>query len=88
MSTTTTNPTTRTLTGRVTSDKRIATRTVEVEWSRRHPQYGKVLKGQTVFHASDQNNESQVGDEVEIKQVRPISKTVTWQIVRVIKKGE
>jgi small subunit ribosomal protein S17 len=79
---------TRTLTGKVTSDKREKTRKVEVRWSRRHPRYGKVMKGITVLHIHDPNHESQLGDLVEIKEVRPISKTKTWQLVRVLEKAQ
>jgi small subunit ribosomal protein S17 len=74
----------RTLMGRVVSDKRQATRTVEVEWSRRHSRYGKVMRGRTVFHVHDPKHESKLGDMVEIKEVRPISKTKTWQLVQVV----
>lgn len=79
---------TRTLTGRVTSDKRQATRTVEVNWSRRHETYGKVMKGRTVLHIHDPKNESKLGDLVEIKQVRPISKTKNWQLVQILEKEQ
>jgi small subunit ribosomal protein S17 len=77
---------TRTLTGRVVSDKRQATRTVEVNWSRRHDIYGKVMKGRTILHIHDPHNESKTGDLVEIKQVRPISKTKNWQLVQILEK--
>jgi len=77
-----------TLTGKVVSDKRQATRTVRVDWSRRHEIYGKVIKGHTNFHVDDPKEESKTGDLVEIKQVRPISKTKTWQLVQVLEKAE
>lgn len=79
---------TRTLTGRVISDKRQATRTVEISWSRRHPRYGKILRKSTKLHIHDPNHESRLGDLVEIKEVRPISKTKTWQLVKVLEKAE
>jgi small subunit ribosomal protein S17 len=78
----------RTLMGRVISDKREATRTVEVQWSRRHARYGKVMKGRTKLHVHDPKHESKLGDLVEIKEVRPISKTKTWQLVSVIERAE
>ena len=78
----------RTLTGRVVSDKRQATRTVEVRWSRRHEIYGKVIKGRTIVHMHDPENESKMGDLVEIKQVRPISKTKNWLLVQILEKVE
>ncbi|HRE31675.1 MAG TPA: 30S ribosomal protein S17 [Candidatus Berkiella sp.] len=77
-----------TLMGKVVSDKRQQTRKVEVSWSRRHERYGKVIKGRTTFHVHDPEHASKVGDLVEIKQVRPISKTKTWQLVQVIEKAE
>ena len=78
----------RTLTGRVVSDKRQETRTVEVRWSRRHEIYGKVIKGRTIVHMHDPENESKMGDLVEIKQVRPISKTKNWLLVQILEKVE
>jgi small subunit ribosomal protein S17 len=78
----------RTLVGRVTSDKRMATRTVEVEWTRRHERYGKVLRGQSVFQVHDPENESKTGDLIEIRQIPPVSATKSWQLVKVIEKGE
>ena len=78
----------RTLMGRVISDKRQATRTVEVQWSKRHARYGKVLKCRTKLHVHDPKHESKLGDLVEINEVRPISKTKTWQLVQVLEKAE
>lgn len=74
----------RTLVGRVTSDKRERTLTVKIEWSRRHPVYGKVVRKHTTCHVHDEDQQAKLGDIVEIKQVRPISKTKTWQLVRVV----
>lgn len=79
---------TRTLTGRVTSDKRQATRTVKVKWSRRHEVYEKVMQLETGYQVHDPENESKLGDLVEIKQVRPISKTKHWQLVRVLERAK
>lgn len=79
----------RTLMGEVVSDskKREKTCKVVVNWTRPHPVYGKVIRGRTMFHVHDPNNESKVGDRVEIKQVRPISKTKTWQLVQILEKA-
>lgn len=77
----------RTLVGRVTSDKRERTVTVRVEWSKRHPVYGKVMRKHTVCHVHDQDNTAKLGDLVEIKQIRPISKTKTWELVRVVEQA-
>ena len=80
--------TTRTLIGRVITDNRVATRKVVVKWSRRHERYGKVLKGTSTFQVHDPEHESKNGDLIEIKQVRKISKTKSWQIVKVLEKAE
>lgn len=76
----------RTLTGRVVSDVRDKTRKVEVSSTRRHPVYGKVIKSRTMLHIHDPNNESKMGDLVEIKEVRPISKTKNWLLVQILEK--
>ena len=74
--------------GVVTRDKMNKTRRVEVERLVRHPRYGKYLRRRTVCHAHDENNESHVGDRVEIMETRPLSRTKTWRIIRVISRGE
>ena len=48
-----------------------------------HPDYGKIMKRSTKIHAHDANNECAIGDEVTIKEVRPISKTKSWSLVSV-----
>jgi small subunit ribosomal protein S17 len=75
---------TSTKTGVVTSDKRDKTRTVAIEFQYRHPKYGKYLKRQTKFQVHDEKNVSKAGDRVEIANCRPISKTKSWRLVRVV----
>ena len=41
------------------------------------------MKRSTKIHAHDANNECAIGDEVTIKEVRPISKTKSWSLVSV-----
>lgn len=78
----------RTLTGHIVgSENRQGTRKVEIKWTRPHEVYGKVMKGRTILHIDDPKNESKAGDLVEIKQVRPISKTKTWQLVQILEKA-
>jgi small subunit ribosomal protein S17 len=50
----------------------------------RHPKYGKLLRRKTVLHAHDEKNEAKVGDRVEIVECRPISKTKSWRLSRLI----
>lgn len=70
--------------GHVKSDKRDKTRTVVVEFQTRHPKYGKYIRKRTVLHVHDEGNESKVGDKVMVAQCRPISKTKSWRLVRVM----
>ena len=78
---------TSTKVGVVTSDKRDKTRTVVIEFQYRHPKYGKYLKRQTKFQVHDEKNESKLNDRVEIANCRPISKTKSWRLVRVVEKA-
>lgn len=77
----------RVVTGVVTSDKTSKTRRVEIQRLVRDPQYGKYLHRRTVCHAHDENNESAVGDVVEIIESRPRSRTKRWELVRVVAKN-
>ncbi len=74
---------THTLTGRVVSDKMDKTITVLVERKVKHPLYGKIIKRSTKLHARDANNECRLGDVVTIRETRPFSKTVTFELVSV-----
>ncbi len=85
MSEQTTN--TRTVTGRVVSDKMDKTITVLVERKVKHPIYGKFMKRSTKVHAHDENNECNIGDVVSIKETRPLSKSKSWTLVEVLEKA-
>ena len=73
--------------GMVTSDKVSKTRKVVFEYLARHAKYNKYVKRQTVLHVHDEKNESRVGDHVEVMSCRPISKTKTWRLVRIVTKA-
>lgn len=75
------------LTGTVTSDKRDKTRRVEVARMYKHPVVGKYVRGRTVCHVHDENNESAIGDTVEIEECRPMSKQKRWTLVKVVEKA-
>ncbi|RVU29816.1 MULTISPECIES: 30S ribosomal protein S17 [Neptunomonas] len=74
---------TRTVTGRVVSDKMDKTITVLVERKEKHPIYGKFVKRSSKLHAHDEKNECQMGDLVTVQETRPYSKSKTWALVRV-----
>lgn len=73
--------------GIVESDKRDRTRTVVVANVAKHAKYGKYVRTRTVLHVHDENNTSHLGDLVEVKPCRPMSKTKRWALVRVVQKG-
>lgn len=75
--------------GVVTSDKRDKTRRVEIHYKAKHPKYGKFVGKRTVLHVHDESNDSRQGDVVEIIECRPVSKTKSWRINRVVeRRGE
>ena len=78
---------TRTLTGRVVSDKMDKTVTVLVERRVTHPMYGKVLTRSRKYHAHDEKNECHEGDVVLIQECRPISKTKAWRVAKLVEKA-
>jgi small subunit ribosomal protein S17 len=77
----------RVATGVVTSDKMNKTRRVEIGRLVKHARYGKYIRRRTVCHVHDEQNESRMGDTVEIMETRPLSKTKSWRLVRVVAKG-
>jgi len=77
----------RTLQGRVVSDKMDKTITVLIERQVQHPIYGKFIRRSTKVHAHDENNECRAGDMVVVEQCRPLSKTKTWRLVRVVERA-
>jgi len=79
---------TRTLVGRVVSDKRQKTITVLIERRTKHELYGKIVARTSKYHAHDENGEYKLGDIVEIAEGRPISKTKSWVVTRLVQKAE
>jgi small subunit ribosomal protein S17 len=78
---------TRTLVGRVVSDKRSKTVTVLVERRVKHELYGKIIGLSRKYHAHDEKGEYKMGDTVEIAEGRPISKTKAWVVTRLVEKA-
>jgi small subunit ribosomal protein S17 len=79
--------TTRTLTGRVVSNKMDKTITVEVDRQVAHPLYQKIVRRRSKLHAHDEQNECTEGDLVMIEECRPLSKTKSWRLVKVVEKA-
>jgi small subunit ribosomal protein S17 len=79
--------TNRTLIGQVVSDAMDKTITVTVERRVKHPVYGKFMKRSTKVHAHDETNECHTGDTVMVEQCRPLSKSKTWRLVKVLERA-
>lgn len=78
---------TRTLVGKVVSDKRSKTITVLIERRTKHELYGKIVARSSKYHAHDEKGEYKMGDVVEIAETRPISKTKAWVVTRLVEKA-
>ncbi len=78
---------TRTLTGRIVSDKMDKTVTVLVERRVTHPLIGKIVTRSKKYHAHDEKNEFHEGDLVQIEETRPLSRTKTWRVAKLLEKS-
>jgi len=78
----------RTVTGKVVSNKMDKTITVLVERKVKHPLYGKYINKSNKFHAHDEKNEINEGDVVQITEHKPISKSKSWIVTKVVTKGQ
>jgi small subunit ribosomal protein S17 len=74
--------------GVVVSDKADKTVSVKVERKFTHPLYGKVVTRSKKYASHDENNEFKTGDTVEIVSVRPISKTKTWKVAKLVERPQ
>ena len=74
--------------GVVKTDKMKKTRRVEIPRLMKYPKYGKYVRSRTVCYVHDENEESNVGDTVEIEECAPLSKMKRWKLLSVVKKAE
>ncbi|OHC82841.1 MAG: 30S ribosomal protein S17 [Sideroxydans sp. RIFOXYD2_FULL_59_7] len=78
----------RTLTGTIVSDKMDKTVTVLIERKVKHPVLGKIIRVSKKYHAHNENNEFHQGDVVMIEECRPLSKTKSWRVSKLVEKAE
>ena len=71
----------RVLQGVVVSDKNDKTIVVQVERRYTHPLLKKTVRRTKKYHAHDEQNTFKVGDQVEIEETRPLSRTKRWVAV-------
>ena len=74
-------------TGVVSSVKRDKSCKIEINYLVKHDKYGKYVRRRTVLHVHDGDNEAALGDTVEVAECRPISKTKSWILTKVVKKA-
>lgn len=77
----------REMTGVVTSNKPDKTIVVRVERRVKHPVYGKYIRRSTKLAAHDEANACAEGDTVTIRQTRPMSKTKSWTLGRIVERA-
>jgi small subunit ribosomal protein S17 len=73
--------------GVVVSNKMQKTVVVEVERLVMHPLYHKYLRRRSRFMAHDEQNECKVGDRVEIKETRPMSRMKRWRVTSIVERA-
>jgi small subunit ribosomal protein S17 len=78
----------RKLVGRVVSDKMQKTVTVRVERRVRDPLMGKTITRSRKYHAHVEEGQFGEGDLVEIAECRPISRTKSWKVTRLVEKSK
>ncbi len=74
----------RMLTGEVISDKMDKTVVVRVIRSYIHPRLKKVMRVSKKYKVHDESESATVGDTVEIREGRPLSKTKYMYLARIL----
>ena len=73
--------------GLVTSTKMEKTIVVSVEMRKAHPKYKRVVKSNKKFYAHDEQNSARVGDQVRIRESRPLSKLKRWTLEEIVRRS-
>jgi len=71
----------RVLKGTVVSAGNNKTVVVNVVRAFKHPLYGKTIRTSKKYHAHDESNQFQLGDEVRIIECKPHSKLKRWEVM-------
>lgn len=73
----------KTFQGKVVADKMKKTVVVLIERKFRHPLYGKILRRKRKIHARNEIG-AKTGQLVEIKEGKPLAKTVSFTVAKII----
>jgi len=71
----------RVLQGVVVADKADKTIVVQVDRRIQHRLYKKFIRRSKKYMAHDEANTGKVGDRVQIRECRPLSKSKHWELV-------
>lgn len=74
--------------GTVVGHKTDKTATVEVARLMYHATFKKYVKKARVFKVHDAKNECRIGDQVKIVEMRPISRTKSWKLQKILQREE
>ena len=75
----------RTLVGSVVSLSGNKSRIALIQRSVKHKTLGKIIKKSSKISFHDEENISNLGDKVKIKECKPYSKSKSWKLVEVLK---
>lgn len=78
----------RQITGTVIKKAGEKTATVLVERRVLHPRYHKTVKRFKKYLIHDEKNDTNVGDTVNAIECRPLSKTKSFRLLEIVKRGE
>ena len=74
-------------TGIVVSDKMNNTRIVAVSDRVVHKKYKKVITRTKRYAVEDSQFQSSIGDQVRIRETKPLSKTKNWILISILRKS-
>lgn len=77
----------KTVHGTVIKNNSAKTITVQSERLIKYPKFGKYIRRNSSYKVHDEKNEAQVGDEIDITETRPLSKSKKWRLLKIIKKA-
>ncbi len=60
---------------------------VQLNYKTKHPVYGKYINRRTKLAVHDEQNLAGIGDRVEVIECRPMSKTKSWRLVKIVDKA-
>src|ERR1700743_2206037 len=73
--------------GNVVSTKMNKTIVVEIEMSKAHPKYRRVMRFNKKVYAQGEQNSARIGDVVRIRETRPLSKLKRWTLEEIIRRS-